>query len=125
MYNPKSSRKPLTILQVNVARGATSHELPLSLANDSYIDIILTQEPYIFPDITRQITKSHPAYEAFTPLDDWETRPRLMSYIRKGVGILANQLSLVTSRDLIFLQLQSPSGSNFTTINIYNTLIDN
>src|SRR4051794_1781539 len=36
--------KPLTILQANVGRGATSHEIALSLAHDSLIDIILIQE---------------------------------------------------------------------------------
>src|SRR4051794_27893944 len=52
--------KPLTILQANVGRGATSYEIAFSLAHDSLIDIILIQEPYIFTDRKRRITKSHP-----------------------------------------------------------------
>ena len=40
--------KPLTILQVNVGKGAISHEIALSLASDSRIDIILIQEPLSF-----------------------------------------------------------------------------
>ncbi|KAJ8066801.1 hypothetical protein OCU04_004188 [Sclerotinia nivalis] len=120
MYNPRLSSKPLTILQANVAKNATSHELALSLANDSCIDIILIQEPYTFSDISRRITKSHPAYETFTPLDNWETRPRVMSYTRKNAGIRASQLRPVSSRDLLFLQIQSLTGSILTIINIYN-----
>ena len=67
--------KPLTVLQINVGRGATPHEIALSLANDSLIDIILIQEPYIFTDRKWKITKFHPMYESFTPLDNWETHP--------------------------------------------------
>jgi hypothetical protein len=95
--------KPLTVLQINVGRGATPHEIALSLANDSLIDIILIQEPYIFTDRKRKITKFHPMYESFTPLDNWETRPRVMSYVRKGAGLNTAQLRPCTSRDLIFL----------------------
>jgi hypothetical protein len=62
--------KPLIVLQINVGRGATLHEIALSLANDSLIDIILIQEPYIFTDYKWKITKFHPMYESFTPLND-------------------------------------------------------
>ena len=61
---------PLTVLQINVGRGAISHELALTIAHDSHIDILFIQEPYIFADRSRRITKRHLAYEAFTPLDD-------------------------------------------------------
>jgi hypothetical protein len=33
--------KPLTILQVNIGKGATLYEIALSLANNSLYDIIL------------------------------------------------------------------------------------
>src|SRR5271165_4749140 len=96
--------KPLTILQANVGRGATLHEIVLSLANSSFIDIILIQEPYIFLDRSRKISKAHLMYKSFTPLDDWTTRPRVMSYVRKGAGLQAAQLRPITTQDLIFLQ---------------------
>jgi hypothetical protein len=38
----------LTILQLNVGRGPAAHEIALSLAYSSDIDIILIQEPYIY-----------------------------------------------------------------------------
>ena len=123
MYKFKNSLKSLTILQANVAKGATSHELALSLANDFQIDVILVQEPYIFKEISRRITKCHSAYETFTPLDSWETRPRVVTYTRKGAGIQASQLRPTTSHDLLFLQLQSTNGSTLTIINVYNAPI--
>ena len=67
--------KPLVLLQINVGKGATSHEIALSLANNSLIDIMLIQEPYIFMDRKRKVTKTHPMYASFTPLDDWKTHP--------------------------------------------------
>ncbi len=60
----------LIVLQINVGRGATLHEIVLLLANDSSIDIILIQEPYVFTDRTRRITKHYPIYETFTLLDN-------------------------------------------------------
>jgi hypothetical protein len=81
--------KPLTILQVNIGREATSHEIALSLAFDSCIDIILIQEPYVFADLQRRISKFHPSYELFTLVDSWEHRPRAISYVRKGAGLYA------------------------------------
>ena len=115
-----SPAKPLTILQVNVGRGATSHEIALSLAFDSLIDVILIQEPYIFSDRKRRITKFHPVYESFSPLNDWETRPRVMSYVRKGAGLEAIQLSPCVSRDLLFLQIQTRNTLPLTIANVYN-----
>jgi hypothetical protein len=115
--------KPLIVLQINVGRGATPHEIALSLANDSLIDIILIQEPYIFTDRKRKITKFHPMYESFTPLDDWETRPRVMSYVRKGAGLNTAQLRPCTSRDLIFLQIQGRNTLPLNIVNAYNAPI--
>ena len=115
--------KPLTILQINVGRGATSHEIALSLANDSFIDIILVQEPYISTDRKRKITKFHPMYESFTPLDDWALRPRVMSYVRKGAGLNTTQLRPCTSRDLIFLQIRTRNTLPLDIVNVYNAPI--
>jgi hypothetical protein len=37
----KGPAKPLTILQANVSKGATLHEIALTLANTSLVNIIL------------------------------------------------------------------------------------
>jgi ribonuclease HI len=117
-----SPAKLLTILQANVGRGATLHKIALSLTHDSLIDIILIQEPYIFTDRKRRITKSHPVYESFTPLNDWEIRPRVTSYVCKGAGLHITQLRPCSSRDLIFLQIQTRNTAPFTIVNVYNAL---
>src|SRR2546429_993752 len=116
----RSPYGPLTVLQINVGRGAISHELALTFAYDSHIDIIFIQEPYIFTDRSRRITKRHPAYEAFTPLDNWSYRPRAITYVRKGRGLCISQLRPVHTRDIVLLQLQSRNSLPVTLINIYN-----
>src|SRR5271166_6039222 len=89
--------KPLTILQANVRRGATLHEIALSLASSSFVDIILIQEPYIFSDCTRKISKAYLMYKSFTPLDNWTTRLHVMLYVRKDARLYADQLCPITT----------------------------
>jgi ribonuclease HI len=120
----------LTILQLNVGRGPAAHEIALSLAYSSDIDIILIQEPYIYTDLSRQITKRHPSYECFSPTDSWVTsgRPRVLTYVRKKRGIRASQLrpQLISQdvlSDLLLLQILSRSGQSALIINIYNAPI--
>jgi hypothetical protein len=60
----------LAILQLNVGRAAAAHEITLSQAYSNNMDIILVQEPYIYKDLTRKITKKHPSYEWFSPTDN-------------------------------------------------------
>ena len=120
LHAHKGPATSLSILQVNVGRGAPPHELALSIANDYFIDFILIQEPYVFTDHTQQITKVHPMYETFTPLDDWTDRPRVMSYVQKGTGIWANQIRPIMTHDAVFLQLQNRNSSALTIANIYN-----
>lgn len=118
--NRSNSTKALSILQINVGRGTIAHEIALALANDSLIDVILVQEPYIFKDLVRKITKSHPMYEAFTPIDNWNIRPRVITYVRKGVGLNTTQLRPCSSRDLLFLQVRYRNLTPLNIINIYN-----
>ncbi len=63
-------KKPLRLLQINVGRGGPSHDLALALAQEEHIDLLLVQEPYIFHERHRRITKRHPLYECFSPIDD-------------------------------------------------------
>ena len=67
--------KPLRLLQINVGRGGPSHDLALAHAQEEHIDLLLIQEPYIFHERHRRITKRHPSYECFSLNDDWSTRP--------------------------------------------------
>lgn len=121
--------KPLMLLQVNVGRGGPSHELALSLSNEEQMDVILIQEPYIFRERERRITKRHPSYEVFTPIDDWTSaRPRVLTYVRKGVGLRTEQIrpSITEQsalRDLLFLQVTSSAGLSLLIANVYNAPI--
>ena len=124
-YRHHKARRPLRLLQINVRKSGTSHELALATAFMERVDIVLIQEPYIYSDPQRRITKRHPAYECFTPIDNWSTQPRVLTYLRKGIGLQAEQLMPIPStdiaaRDLLFLFVLSPSHQNILIINIYN-----
>jgi hypothetical protein len=89
---------------------------------------LLVQELYIYHDRERRITKRYPSYECFTPTDDWSSRPRVLTYLRKGVGLQVEQarplpLNNIATRDLLFLAVMVPSEHNILVINIYNTPI--
>lgn len=55
----------MKILQANVGRGDSAHDLLLSFE----ADVILVQEPWT--DMTRQITKTHPRYQLIGPITRW------------------------------------------------------
>ena len=122
-HNP-GRKKPLVLLQANVGKGAAAHEIALNTAYDEGIDIVLIQEPYVF-DYNRRISKKHPAFECFSPLDDWSAaRPRVLTYMRKGAGIRAEQsrpaADLAALSDLLFLSIMSPSSPALLIVNAYN-----
>jgi hypothetical protein len=116
----------LTILQINVDNGALQHEIALSSAYDEQIDVVLIQEPYISRDLSRRITKRHPSFNCFTPIDDWaNSQPRVLTYIRKGAGLRTTQIrpdipDQTALPDLLFLQIQAPSGQSLLILNVYN-----
>ena len=116
----------LTILQINVDKGATQHEIALSSAYNEQIDVVLIQEPYISRDLPRRITKRHPSFNCFTPIDDWaDSQPRVLTYVRKGAGLRTTQirpdmLEQSALPDLLFLQIQAPSGQPLLILNVYN-----
>ena len=119
-WNNKSS-KQLIILSLNVGRGAQAHEIALNEAHMNSVDILLIQEPYIFRERSRRITKKHPSYEAFSSSDDWAiARPRVMSYVRKGIGLNSQQVFPLSSHDLMVLRLSKTDGQSIDIWNIYN-----
>jgi hypothetical protein len=127
IYHYKEKAKPLTLLQLNVGRGPAPHEIALTLAHSSHIDIILIQEPYVYRDLSRQITKRHPSYECFTPTDNWTAtgRPRVFTYVRKRAGIQSTQLRPQIEdpellSDILMLQILTSTGQSALIINIYN-----
>ncbi|KAF4448359.1 hypothetical protein F53441_8234 [Fusarium austroafricanum] len=91
----KNDRKPLRIFQANVGKIPLAHDCALALANSEQYDIVLVQEPWTAHIETRSLTKTHPAYNTFTPVDMWNsnnTRPRVMTYIRRDPRLVADQI---------------------------------
>lgn len=116
----RNKARSVTILSLNVGRGAQSHEIAVNQAYLSDIDIILIQEPYIFHDRSRRITKHHPGYHSFSPNLDWNShKPRVITYIRKGLGLHASQI-YISSNDIVILRLTSSNGKILNIFNIYN-----
>ncbi|KAI0991562.1 hypothetical protein K3495_g16625, partial [Podosphaera aphanis] len=125
MNQRRPTKPPLRILQVNVGRSAQAQELALAAAHEERIDVLLIQEPYIFHDLARQITRRHPGFDCFTPTDDWAYKPRVFTLVRKGIGLKPEQIRPlgpfhVAARDLLFISLLSPRQQKLLTLNIYN-----
>ncbi|EDN91513.1 hypothetical protein SS1G_00916 [Sclerotinia sclerotiorum 1980 UF-70] len=117
---PPSSRKLLTSLCLEFKATIEQHFDAFVTGHPPPRGATTPPEPYIYKDTSRKITKTHPFYEIFTPLDDWKENPRVLTYIRKEIGIQINQIRPIISRDLIFIQLISTNNTIFTIINIYN-----
>ena len=125
MNQRRPTKPPLRILQVNVGRSAQAQELALAAAHEERIDVLLIQEPYIFHDLPRQITRRHPGFDCFTPTDDWAFKPRVFTFVRKGTGLKPEQIRTLgplhaAARDLIFISLLSPRQQKLLILNIYN-----
>jgi ribonuclease HI len=128
MNHRKRPRKErVSILQLNVGRNPEAHAIALAQAHSNHIDIVLIQEPYIYKDLARKITKRHPSYECFSPTDSWETSgiPRVLTYVCRNSGIRASQLrpdtiSQEILSDLLPLQISSCLGQSALIFNIYN-----
>lgn len=116
---------PLSILSINVGKCSSSHELALSTAFDSSVDVLMVQEPRLFSELNRRITKKHPSFECFSPVDTFENTPRVMTYVRRGVGLRATQERLLpqedeAANDLLFLTIRTSTNQSLMTVNVYN-----
>lgn len=96
----------MKILQANVGRGSPAHDLLLTFE----ADIILVQEPWT--DMAKQLTKTHPRYQLFSPATRWETRPRALIYVCRDLP--AFSLPQPISPDIAAI-----CTAGLTIINIY------
>ncbi|KAM4067452.1 endonuclease-reverse transcriptase domain-containing protein [Hirsutella rhossiliensis] len=65
----------------------------------------------------RCLTKTHPAYDTFSPVDSWDdnsTRPRVMTYVRRSPCLMTDQRRPVATRDILWLTI-----NNITVVNFY------
>jgi len=81
----------MLVCWANVGKSPPCHITLLEVAHSENVDIICAQEPY---SRTGTKTSTHPGYDTIPPVDSWDEpskweteRPRVMTYVRKGVGI--------------------------------------
>lgn len=116
--NNRRHKGYLKIFQANVARGQPSHDLALALARAESADIIILQEPWIFPDLGKKVTKTHADFDTFSPTDHWEVRPRVLTYVRKGRGLQAVQIRPANTADICWVTIMGFTPS-ITIANVY------
>ncbi|KAM6508463.1 hypothetical protein FALCPG4_19002 [Fusarium falciforme] len=112
----KNNRHPLRIFQANVGKIPPAHDCALALADSERYDIVLLQEPWTASTSLQCITKTHPAYDTFAPVDTWnsnDTRPRVMTYVRRDPRLLADQTRPIQSRDILWLRVNDMTIVNF------------
>lgn len=117
----------LTVMQVNVGRGGPASNLALALGHERGIDIIMIQEPWIGQDLDRKMCKKHKGYQAYVPEDEWEERPRVITYIQQGELIPCTEkrqdiLKTNGNQDVPLLEIQLGAASEppIYVLNMYN-----
>ena len=110
----------LQILQLNVGRNWEAHETALQLAFEHNCHAVLIQEPWIFTDRSRRLSKHHPSFHQLASIEDWSARPRVLTYIRKH-PLLKSELVPFgpTTRDVLAVQITTPKKA-VLLINMYN-----
>lgn len=70
---------------------------------------MLIQEPVIFTDRSRRLSKYHPSFHQLAPIEDWSERPRVLIYILKHPHLRAELVPFgPTSRDVLAVQITTP-----------------
>jgi ribonuclease HI/exonuclease III len=95
------------------------HATALQLAYEDSIEVICVQEPWVSNDLEDQRTQVHPGYNVFTPISTWDTRPRAMTYVRKGLNASQKALEDKEHPDVCSVVLQTSHGP-LDVVNIYN-----
>lgn len=106
----------LRVAQCNVEKRSPAHTALLELCWADQIDIVLIQEPWIGYSDKMQIS-THPGFDAYVPVKFWnsrDTRPRVMTYIRKVLRLQIRQQRPSQSRDILWVK-----AGNFAIINVY------
>ena len=128
---PGKNTKQLTVMQVNVGRGGPANDLALALGYERDMDVIMIQEPWIGCELDRKMCKKHREYQAYAPEDEWEERPRVVTYVRKGILVQCTEkrqdlLETNGSQDMLLLEIQLGAASEppIYVLNLYNAPIN-
>ncbi|PLB50090.1 hypothetical protein P170DRAFT_135753 [Aspergillus steynii IBT 23096] len=110
----------LQILQLNVGRNWEAHETALQLAFENKCHAVLIQEPWIFTDRSRRLSKHHPSFHQLAPAEDWSERPRVLTYILKHPHLRAEIIPFgPPNRDILAVQIIT-SQKTALLVNLYN-----
>ncbi|KAI1097229.1 Endonuclease/exonuclease/phosphatase [Jackrogersella minutella] len=112
----KKRKMHLTVFQANVGKKGESHDTALSTAWKEEADVVLIQEPWTDALLRpgRRLTKTHPGYVTFSPVEKWENHPYVMSYVWIGDDLRCEQL-----RPFIFSDICVVQVNDVTLCNIY------
>jgi hypothetical protein len=117
--------KPIRVLQVNLNRSAPATESTFEIAIELNIDIIAVQEPWVFPPINNDYTKTrsviHQSFTQILPIHG-PLRPRTLYYISKNLGPETSTALASNSPqdpDCLIIDIQN-RGTKIQLINIYN-----
>ncbi|CCE34857.1 uncharacterized protein CPUR_08796 [Claviceps purpurea 20.1] len=124
----RAEPRDLQVAWANVGKGFAQHITLLQSSFVNGVDVVQVQEPWVMYPTK---TQNHPGYESYAPVDAWvgeETRPRVMTYIRKG-NRPAYHLSVVQrrslgSRDLLWLDINGHAMMNCYRQPQLNTVLD-
>ncbi|KAL1978472.1 hypothetical protein VTN31DRAFT_1331 [Thermomyces dupontii] len=108
-------------MQANTGIKRDWHDAALNLAYEPRIDVLIVQEPYVDKDLSKRKTPKHPAYQTFVPIETWDKRPRVVTYVKNHPQIRAHKLAgpWIPNRDMLLLQVTA-WGTQTRILNIYN-----
>lgn len=116
-HREQKGQSTLQIIQCNIQKGSAKQATLLEKAFASGVDVICVQEPWI--DLKARKTTKHPRYTMQSPLHSWTERPRVITYIKRG--LMADQLFLNDAEhpDICASRIKWESA-HFNIFNVYN-----
>ena len=85
-HNHTEQQHALLFHQVNVGKGGENMDIALQQAWEAGAHIVMVQEPWTMQTNGGLITKSHPGFNSYKPTGAAGTRPRAISFARKGLS---------------------------------------
>ena len=118
MYSPNPRK--LRILQTNVRFTAEAQNTLLQLAETSGYDMVLIQEPNTSLSATYNYTPTIRSYDLYPPVYTWschDTRPRVLTFVRKGIPFRVHPMrDFRDRRDILALRV-----GDIAIMNVYRS----
>jgi ribonuclease HI len=113
---PRQQRNQLRICWANVGRSSPCHITILEAAFQKDMDVVCVQEPFT---CANSRTSTHPGFRHLAPISTWDapnalgaTRPRVMTYIRKGCHLKLQARQSLDHPDLLWAVVNGVSILN-------------